>query len=116
MRCLERNKREIYICNRYQDGLISKYKKPIPFYTNYQYTNSEGDLIALGLDFPMYIRIKGDINDLSKFHANDRVYIGIKPSVPFDELCKDANYEVDSDPIISLNSIEVTLKKLSGKK
>ena len=116
MRSLRRNKPEIYICTRYQAGLISKYKKPIPLMEHYQYTNSEGDLIALGLDFPMYIRIKADIKDLQLFHANDRVYIGITPSIPFDELCKDANYEVDSDPIVSLNSIEVTLKKLSGKK
>ena len=50
------------------------------------------------------------------FNANDRVYIGILPNEPFDELCKDANYEVDSDPIISLNVAEITLKKLSGKK
>ena len=116
MRSLMRNKRKIYICNRYQDGLIAKYKKPIPLMENYQYTNSDGDLIALGLDFPMYIRIKADIKDLPMFHANDRVYIGISPSVPFDELCKDANYEVDSDPIVSLNSIEINLKKLRGKK
>ena len=116
MRSLERNKRQIYICTRYQDGMIAKYKKPTPLMANYQYTNSEGDLIALGLDFPMYIRIKADITDLSNFHANDRVYVDITPSQPFDGLCKDANYEVDSDPIVSLNSIEVTLKKLSGKR
>ena len=116
MRCLKRNKRSIYLCNRYQDGLIEKYKSPEPLDVNYQATNSEGDLIALGLDFPMYVRIKTDIDIGKRFNAKDRVYIGIKPSEPFNDLCKDANYEVDSDPIISLNVAEITLKKLSGKK
>ena len=116
MRCLKRNKRTIYLCNQYQDGLIAKYNKPKQLNVNYQATNSEGDLIALGLDFPMYIRIKTDIDTGKNFNANDRVYIGILPNEPFDELCKDANYEVDSDPIISLNVAEITLKKLSGKK
>lgn len=116
MRCLVRNKRTIYVCKRYQDNKISKYKKPKEVEVNYQCTNSEGDLIALGLNFPQYIRIKTDLNMLDFFHANDRVYVGIKPSTPFDELCKDANYEVDSDPIVSLNVVEVTLQKLSGKR
>lgn len=115
MRCLKRNKRIIYLCNRYQDGKIVKYTSPREVQINYQSTNSEGDLIALGLDFPMYIRLKTDIPVGELFRAGDRVYITIKPSEPFDELCKDADYEVDSDPIISLNTAEITLKKLSGK-
>lgn len=115
MRCLIRNKRTIYVCERYQDGNISKYKKPIKLDVNYQSTNSEGDLIALGLDYSQYIRIKTDLDYLKYFHPQDRVYVGINPKQPFDELCKDANYEVDSNPIVSLNVVEVTLQKLSGK-
>lgn len=115
MRCLKRNKRTIFVCNHYQDGNIVKFKNPVEIKLNYQATNSEGDLIALGMDFPMYVRIKANLEDKDIFHAEDRVYIMRKPSEPFNVLCKDADYEVDSDPIISLNSIEVTLKKLSGK-
>lgn len=115
MRCLKRNKRLLYLCNRYQDGSIIKYQEPKELNINYQATNSEGDLIALGLDYPMYIRLKMDISFGDSWKANDRVYINNKPSEPFDELCKDADYEVDSDPIISLNYVEVTLRKLSGK-
>lgn len=115
MRCMKRNKRSIYLCTRYQDGLIVKYNKPQLLKLNYRATNSEGDLIALGLDFPMYVRIKTDINIGKTFSAHDRVYIESVPKEPFDELCKDADYEVDSDPIITLNSAEITLKRLSGK-
>lgn len=115
MRCMKRNKRKLYLCNRYQDGLIMKYGEPIELNMNYQATNSEGDLIALGLDFPMYMRIKTDLDVGVMFKANDRVYINTVPTASFDGLCKDADYEVDSDPIISLNSVEITLKKLSGK-
>ena len=115
MRCLQRNKRLLYLCEHYQSEYITLFKKPKEIYINYQATNSDGDLIALGLDYPKYIRLKTDLSHLNVFHANDRVYISTKPNEPFDELCKDADYEVDSDPIVSLNSIEIKLKRLSGK-
>lgn len=115
MRCLMRNKRELYWCSEYEDNGISKYTKPEKIHLNYQATNSEGDLIALGMDFPMYVRIKADITDANKFKAGDRFYIGVTPNVTFDILAKDADYEINSDPIVSLNSVEITLKKLSGK-
>ena len=115
MRCLQRNKRKIYVSQHYQDGYITKFKEPIEVLINYQATNSDGDLIALGMEFPKYMRIKADLLYSNMFHANDRIYISVTPSKPFDNLCKDADYEVDSEPIISLNSIEVTLKRLSGK-
>jgi hypothetical protein len=61
------------------------------------------------------MRLKTDLDVASKFHAKDRIYINNKPSSAFDTLCKDADYEVTSEPIISLNSAEINLKKLSGK-
>ena len=110
-----RNKRKLYLCKEYQDGDISKFREPVEIKINYQATNSEGDLIALGMDFPIYIRIKADMSMKNVFKAGDRVYINEKPKNMFDGLCKDADYEVDSDPLVSLNTVEITLKKLSGK-
>jgi len=116
MRCLKRNKRTIYLCEEYQDGEISKFHEPQEIKINYQSTNSDSDLIALGLDFPKYMRIKADLKYANTFHPKDRVYIKNKPQTkPFDVLCKDADYEVDADPRVSLNVVEVTLKRLSGK-
>ena len=115
MRCLKRNKRKLYLCTEHEDNGISKYSKPIEIELNYQTTNSEGDLIALGMDYPKHMRIKADLEFSNVFHARDRVYIKAKPSEPFDELCRDADYEVDSDPIESLNVIEISLTRLSGK-
>ena len=116
MRCLKRNKRTLYLCTEYQDGDIAKYHEPQKIKINYQATNSDGDLIALGLDFPKYIRIKADLKYAGIFHPKDRIYIKNVPDMEnFDVLCKDADYEVDSDPIVSLNIVEITLKRLSGK-
>ena len=115
MRCLQRNKRTLYWCSEYEENNISKYTNPKALKLNYQATNSEGDLIALGKDFPMYIRIKTDVGYAGMFKAGDRFYINTKPATPFNVLCKDADYEIDSDPIVSLNTIEITLRKLSGK-
>lgn len=116
MRCLKRNKRTLYLCTEYQDGYISKFHEPQEIRLNYQATNSDGDLIALGLDFPKYVRIKADLIYANTFHPKDRVYIKNIPDIKtFDGLCKDADYEVDSDPRVSLNVVEITLKRLSGK-
>lgn len=116
MRCLKRNKRNVYLFEAYQDGNIMKFRNPQEIKVNYQATNSDGDLVALGLDFPKYIRIKADLKYANTFHPKDRVYIKNQPNMlDFDALCKDADYEVDSDPIVSLNVVEITLKRLSGK-
>ena len=115
MRCLKRNKRLIYVCTQYEDRGISKYKEPIEVRVNYQATNSESDLIALGTEFPMYVRIKTDVKYVDLFHTGDKVYLNNKPGVKFDVLCKDADFEVDSEPMVSLNTVEVVLKKLSDK-
>lgn len=55
MRGLRRNKRCIYLCQKDKDGKLDKYKEPIKLYENYVPTNSEGDLIAIGMDYPMYL-------------------------------------------------------------
>ena len=133
LRCLKRNKRTIYLCQEYQDGDIRKFHNPIKIKVNYQATNSDGDLIALGLDFPKYMRIKSDLKYANTFHPKDRVFIKASPISTrkitvtnnngteerdeeyFDVLCKNADYEVDSDPRVSLNVVEITLKRLSGK-
>lgn len=130
MRCLKRNKRTLYLCEEYEDDGIAKYHDPQKIKINYQATNSDGDLIALGLDFPKYIRIKADLKYVNVFHPKDRVYITTVPTPittttlvdgvevresHYDPLCKDAEYEVDSDPRVSLNVVEITLKRLSGK-
>ena len=115
MRCLKRNKRLIYLCTQYEDRGISKYKEPIEIRVNYQSTNSDSDLIALGTEFPMYVRIKADVRYAGLFHTGDKVYLNNKPTDVFDILCRDADFEVDSEPMVSLNTIEVVLKKLSDK-
>lgn len=114
MRCLQRNKREIYVCNQYEKNGIRLFSSPKLIRVNYQSTNSDSDLIALGMEYPMYARIKADLEYKDMFHTGDRVFINTSID-KYDELCKEADYQVDSEPIVSLNSIEVTLQKLSAK-
>ena len=114
MRNLRRNKRKLYLCQKYQDGMLDKYKEPMLLFENYVPTNSEGDLISMGMEYPMYLRIKTDISEKDLFHAKDRLYVYVdKPDV-HDDLCKTADYEVESEPMIFINEIEVVLHKLSG--
>ena len=113
MRTLRRNKRPLYLCQNYQDDMLDKYREPILIYENYVPTNSEGDLISIGMEYPKYLRIKTSINEKDLFHAKDRLYVyKTKPEI-HDVLCDDADYEVYKEPMLFINEMEVMLKRLS---
>lgn len=114
MRNLRRNKKPLYLCKKYQDNLLVKYKEPIPLYMNYEPTNSDGDLISLGERYPMYLRIKTDISHKNTFHPKDRLYVYKDLPKEFNSLCKDADYEVSEEPMIYINEVEVILHRLSS--
>ena len=114
MRTLHRNKRKLYLCQRYQDCNLIKFKPTITMYENYVPTNSDGDLIAIGMNFPKYLRIKTDISEKDMFHHKDRLYVYKEPPIVHDPLCKDADYEVYKDPSLFINEMEVILYRLTG--
>ena len=49
MRTLKRNKRTLYLCQKYQDGNLTKFKEPMELEMNFVPTNSDSDLLAIGL-------------------------------------------------------------------
>lgn len=114
MRTLKRNKRDIYLCQKYQDGNLTKFKEPILLKENYLPTNSDGDLIAIGMNYPKYLRIKTDISEKDLFHAKDRLYVYKKPPEKHDVLCRDADYEVYKKPNLYINEMEIMLYRLSS--
>ena len=115
MKALRRNKRKLAICHMYQDGAIKKFKEPIILYENYQVTNSEADLVSMGMESYIYIRIKTSLSHLDYYHLGDRVYINNPVPEEHDILCKGADYEVYHVPVPTLNECEIMLKKLSGR-
>lgn len=113
MNNLLRNKKKLYICHCYQDELLTKYREPILLRENYEPTNSNGDLISIGMEYPMYLRIKTTAKHKDLFHPKDRLYIYVdKPDI-HDILCDTADYEVYKEPLIFINEMEVMLKRLS---
>lgn len=112
---LNRNKRKIYVCNKVQNGDIKEYNEPITLYEDYAITNTEADLKSFGMDAYMYLRIHTNISHKDYYHLGDRVYVDIEPPEEHDNLCKTADYEVYKDPVTSLNSITILLKKRSGR-
>lgn len=113
MRNLARNKRELYLCQQYRDGNLTKYREPIKIRENFVPTNSEGDLISLGMEYPMYLRIKTSSNEVDLFHPKDRLYVYKDKPTTHDELCETADYEVYKEPLLFINELEVMLKRLS---
>lgn len=113
MRNLRRNKRPLYLCHVYQDGDLSKYREPILLYENFVPTNSNGDLISLGMEYPMYLRIKTSSSEKNLFHPKDRLYIYKNKPTKHDDLCNDADYEVYKEPLLFINELEVMVKRLS---
>lgn len=124
MRTQARNKKTIYLCHKYVENGIEKFEKPIKIKENYSATNSESDLIAMGMEYPKYLRIKSDIrvcvdgawqNRRDLYRPGDKVYVYVTPPKEHDVLCRTADYEVDTKPVETLNQLEVMLLNLSGK-
>ena len=127
MRTQRRNKRQIYICHKYIDGDIIKYREPIPIKENYNSTTEQADIIAMGMDYPNRLRIKTDrrvcingewMERKDLYHIGDRVYVFTTPPETHDPLCKNADYEVEIEPElgVSINQLDILLLRLSGKK
>ena len=126
MRTQRRNKRQIYICHRYEDNGLIKFREPIPIKENYNST-TEQDIIAMGMDYPNRLRIKTDrrvringewMERKDLYHIGDRVYVFTTPPETHDPLCKNADYEVEIEPElgVSINQLDILLLRLSGKK
>lgn len=119
MNSLSRNKNKLYLCKRYVDEVtgVTKFKKPKePLYVNWQPISTDSEVLSLGTDYSKYIRIKGTVEECSKFGNKDRCYVYVKPDLfNWDGMCYDADYEVINPPVNMLNDGEVMLKKLSGE-
>ena len=113
MRTLMRNKRKIYLCQKYLENNRMFFGEPIELLENYVPTNSDGDLIAIGMNYPKYLRIKTDIKEKDLFHAKDRVFVYKEPPQVHEKLCKGADYEVYKQPSLFINEMEVMLYRLS---
>ena len=109
---LVRNKRKFYLCKKIANS--TKFEKPIPKNLNYQPVNSVGEMLTLGEEYSMYLKIKCSPAQAADFSDKDRCYIYKQPEVEHNEMCDDADYVVDGEPIITLNEAEITLRKLSG--
>ena len=112
---LNRNRRKIYVCNKVKNGDLKTFKEPIELYENYAVTDTDADLESFGMDAYMYLRIRADKTHKDYYHLGDRVYVNVIPPETHDDLCKTADYEVYQDPVLSLNSITILLKRRSGK-
>ena len=117
MNSLKRNKRPLYLCKKNIDTEtnVTKFKEPKKIKINWQPIDTSSEVLMLGYEYSQYIRIKATARECSKFSNKDRCYIYKEPNFEkFDVMCNDADYEVDGNPIITLNEGEVMLKKLSG--
>ena len=114
LRNLRRNKRKLYLCRKYVENEKDFFQKPVLIHENYLPTNSEGDLISIGMDYPMYLRMKPEISERDLFHEGDRFYIYTNPPEEYDNLCKNADYEIYKKPMIHIDSMEIMLKRRSG--
>lgn len=118
MYTLKRNQKPLYLCKRYVDEEtnVTKYERPEEaLYVNWQPISSDSESFIFGIEYSKYIRIKGSKEECSKFNNKDRVYIFKQPDlINFDNMCSDADYEVDGSPLITINDGEVLLKRLSS--
>lgn len=112
MNSLVRNKRSFYLCKKIADTIT--FDKPKIKRLNYQPVNSVGEMLTLGEEYSMYLKIKCSPKEAEDFNDKDRCFIYKKPPEEHNPLCEDADYIVDGEPIITLNEAEISLRKLSG--
>lgn len=111
---LKRNKRCFYLCKRIKND--TKFENPIKVYLNFVPTNSTGEIISLGENYSMYLKISCTPKEASMFKQGDKCYIYVKPPKVHDNLCKDADYIVSTEPMLTINEAQIQLRRLSGKK
>lgn len=116
MNSIKRNKRELYLCKKYIDPEtnVTKYKKPIKILINWQPISTDSEVLGLGIEYSKHIRIKCTNEEAKPFDHKDRVYIYTKLPKEFDEMCNDADYEVETKPLSTINQTEIMLQKLGG--
>ncbi len=110
---LRRNKTKFYICKKIEGS--TQYQKPIEVFVNIQPTNSVGEMLALGEDYEMYLKIKCSKNDSRIFSNGDKCYVYNQKPKEHDVMCEGADYVVDTEPLVTFNIAEIKLRKLSGK-
>lgn len=109
---LKRNKQYLYLCKKITNSI--EFEQPIKKHLNYRPTNSVGEMLTLGSDYSMYLKIKCTPKEAEDFKDNDRCYVYKQPPEEHDPMCNDADYIVNGEPLITLNEAEINLKKLSG--
>ncbi len=118
MNTLLRNKRPLYLCKKFVDSEtnVTKFERPTKaIHINWQPISSDGESFVFGVEYSKYIRIKGNKDECLQFNNKDRVYVYKEPDLTnFDYMCRDADYEVDGSPLITLNDGELLLKRLSS--
>lgn len=111
---LKRNKRKLYLCKKYIENNLTKYLEPELIETNYQPISSTGEMISIGAEYTQFLKIEDVIEIGNKFSNGDKCYVYVEPPEQKDELCINADFIVNGNPIITLNSATITLKRLTG--
>lgn len=114
MNSLKRNKQELFLCKKTVVNGITQYLEPISIKTNYQPTNSVGEVIGIGNEYTQYLKIKDILKVGKQFSNGDRCYVYVTPPKEHDVLCKNADFIVNGEPLLTLNQSEVRLQRLTG--
>lgn len=114
MNILLRNRRTIYYCERIDDN-VERFKEPVPIKINFEPTNSSSQIFAFGNVYPLYLNgiVRNNFNEI-KFKPGDRCYIYNEVPEDYDELCEDADYIVDAEPLQTLNFTQMRFRRLTS--
>lgn len=114
MIALKRNKRKLYLCKKYIENNLTKYHEPEPILTNYEPVSSTGEIISIGPEYTEYLKIEDVVEIGNKFSNGDKCYVYVEPPEEHDKLCQAADFFVSGNPLITLNSATISLRRLTG--
>lgn len=117
MNRLNRNKREVYLCNAIVDEQTDRliYTEPKKMNLNFLPLSSAGEIIAIGEDYAKRLIVYTGLKEIEQIHNGDRFYVYVDPPESYDKTCSNADYYVDGEPLRFINEGRFYLQRMTGE-
>ena len=112
---LQRNKREIYLCNRTEENGRKIFSNPKQYKVNYQPLTTAGEVITAGNEYINRLAVYVDIKTAKDFHNADRCYVFVEKPATYDKFCTTADFFVDGEPLLFINQARFYLQRMVGE-
>lgn len=113
MRTTLTHRRVVHLASHRVENNVHVFDNPVALLVDCMPTNSESDVLALGINHKNYQRIITDVRTGKLFKELDKVWVDVAPPDTHDKLAKTADYFVYS-VMTKLRTTQVLLKRANA--